>query len=32
MPESPEIFEQAMSNLPDAFSPQLLFLDADRNT
>ena len=31
MPESPEIFEQAMSNLPDAFSPQLLFLDADRN-
>ena len=22
MPESPEIFEQAMSNLPDAFSPQ----------
>ena len=29
MPESPEIFEQAMSNLPDAFSPQLLFLDAD---
>ncbi len=21
-----------MSNLPDAFSPQLLFLDADRNT
>ncbi len=32
MPESPEIFEQAMSNLPDAFSPQLLFTDADRNT
>jgi|GEM_PF-1826 len=32
MPESPEIFEQAMSNLPEAFSPQLLFLDADRNT
>ena len=32
MPESPEIFEQAMSNLPDTFSPQLLFLDADRNT
>ena len=24
MPESPEIFEQAMSNLPDAFSPQRL--------
>ena len=24
MPESPEIFEQAMSNLPDAFSPQPL--------
>ena len=32
MPENPEIFEQAMSNLPDSFSPQLLFLDADRNT
>ena len=32
MPESPEVFEQAMNNLPDAFSPQLLFLDADRNT
>ncbi|VEC83390.1 glmZ(sRNA)-inactivating NTPase [Raoultella ornithinolytica] len=32
MPESPEIFEQAMKNLPEAFSPQLLFLDADRNT
>lgn len=32
MPESPEIFEQAMSNLPNAFSPQLLFLNANRNT
>ncbi|MGP4123850.1 MAG: RNase adapter RapZ [Sodalis sp. (in: enterobacteria)] len=32
MPESPEIFEQAMNNLPQAFSTQLLFLDADRNT
>jgi UPF0042 nucleotide-binding protein len=32
MPESPEIFEQAMKNLPEGFSPQLLFLDADRNT
>lgn len=32
MPESPEIFEQAMQNLPECFSPQLLFLDADRNT
>ena len=32
MPESPEIFEQAMQNLPESFSPQLLFLDADRNT
>lgn len=32
MPESPEIFEQALTSLPDAFSPQLLFLDADRNT
>ena len=30
MPESPEIFEQAMQNLPECFSPQLLFLDADR--
>ena len=30
MPESPEIFEQAMSNLPDTFSPQLLFLDAEK--
>ena len=29
MPESPEIFEQAMKNLPECFSPQLLFLDAD---
>ena len=28
MPESPEIFEQAMKNLPAEFSPQLLFLDA----
>ena len=28
----PEIFEQAMNNLPEGFSPQLLFLDADRNT
>ncbi len=28
----PEIFEQAMQNLPECFSPQLLFLDADRNT
>ena len=32
MPESPEIFEQAMNSLPECFSPQLLFLDADRNT
>lgn len=32
MPESPEIFEQAMDNLPEAFVTQLLFLDADRNT
>ena len=31
MPESPEIFEQAMKNLPAEFSPQLLFLDADRD-
>ncbi|WP_373567260.1 RNase adapter RapZ, partial [Klebsiella pneumoniae] len=29
MPESPEIFEQAMQNLPECFSPQLLFLDPD---
>ncbi|AFP85260.1 RNase adapter RapZ [secondary endosymbiont of Ctenarytaina eucalypti] len=32
MPDSPEIFEQAMNNLPQIFSTQLLFLDADRNT
>lgn len=32
MPESPEIFEQAMNSLPECFSPQLLFTDADRNT
>ena len=32
MPESPEVLETAMDNLPDSFSPQLLFLDADRNT
>ncbi|MGE9528064.1 RNase adapter RapZ, partial [Escherichia coli] len=32
MPEAPEMFEQAMNNLPEGFSPQLLFLDADRNT
>lgn len=32
MPESPEIFEQAMDNLSQACVPQLLFLDADRNT
>ena len=32
MPESPEVFEYAMTQLPDSFSPQLLFLDADRNT
>ncbi|MCF6551204.1 RNase adapter RapZ, partial [Escherichia coli] len=32
MPESPEIFEHAMEQLPPSFSPQLLFLDADRNT
>ena len=32
MPESPEIFERAMESLPENFSPQLLFLDADRNT
>jgi UPF0042 nucleotide-binding protein len=32
IPESPEIFECAMTQLPTSFSPQLLFLDADRNT
>lgn len=32
MPESPEVLETAMDSLPDSFSPQLLFLDADRNT
>ncbi|PPS59105.1 hypothetical protein CRX72_07475 [Pantoea sp. BRM17] len=29
MPESQEVFELALNNLPDSFSPQLLFLDAD---
>ncbi|WP_087486889.1 RNase adapter RapZ [Tatumella citrea] len=32
MPESPEIFEDAFNRLSAQFSPQLLFLDADRNT
>ncbi|KAB7899039.1 RNase adapter RapZ [Rouxiella sp. S1S-2] len=32
MPETPEVYEHAMTQLPDSFSPQLLFLDADRNT
>lgn len=32
MPESQEIFEQAIDNLPQAFALQWLFLDADRNT
>ncbi|MGK2946243.1 MAG: RNase adapter RapZ [Candidatus Malihini olakiniferum] len=32
MPESPEIFERAMDQLSPSFAPQLLFLDADRNT
>lgn len=32
MPESPEAFEKALTHLPGSFSPQLLFLDADRNT
>lgn len=32
MPESPEIFEKALESLPAEYSPQLLFLDADRNT
>ncbi|VTR55437.1 glmZ(sRNA)-inactivating NTPase [Serratia fonticola] len=32
MPESPEVFEYAMTQLPESFTPQLLFLDADRNT
>lgn len=32
MPESPEVLDKAMNNLPESFSPQLLFLDANRNT
>ncbi|SNC59059.1 RNase adapter RapZ [Sodalis endosymbiont of Henestaris halophilus] len=32
MPASPEVFEQAIDKLPQDFFPQLLFLDADRNT
>lgn len=32
MPESPEILTQAMQQLPSHYTPQLLFLDADRNT
>lgn len=32
MPESSEIFETAFARLSEKFSPQLLFLDADRNT
>ena len=32
MPDNPEIFEEAIDKLPSTFSPQLLFLDADRNT
>lgn len=32
MPESPEVLETAMDHLPESFTPQLLFLDADRNT
>ncbi|MGL9769625.1 MAG: RNase adapter RapZ [Sodalis sp. (in: enterobacteria)] len=32
MPKSPEIFENAMDSLPQAFVPQLVFLETDRNT
>ncbi|VFP83980.1 RNase adapter protein RapZ [Candidatus Erwinia haradaeae] len=32
MPEHPGIFEKVLTNLPDLFIPQILFLDADRNT
>ncbi|UDG81012.1 RNase adapter protein RapZ [Candidatus Hartigia pinicola] len=32
MPDNPDIFEEALDRLPSLFSPQLLFLDADRNT
>ncbi|WP_339056536.1 RNase adapter RapZ [Candidatus Regiella endosymbiont of Tuberolachnus salignus] len=32
MPESPETFAQAIEELPEKFSPKLLFLDADNNT
>ncbi|BAO00319.1 hypothetical protein HHS_03490 [Candidatus Pantoea carbekii] len=32
MPESLEIFENSINNLPNSFLPQLLFLDANQNT
>ncbi len=32
MPKSPEVFESAITRLSNHFTPQLLFLDADRNT
>ncbi len=32
MPESSEVFEKTLAQIPDNCSPQLLFLDADRNT
>lgn len=32
LPETPEILEAALLGLPEGFLPQLLFLDADRNT
>ncbi|MFP3036612.1 MAG: RNase adapter RapZ [Arsenophonus sp.] len=32
MPDNPEIFNKALRNLPSDFSPQLLFIDANRNT
>ncbi|MFP3019317.1 MAG: RNase adapter RapZ [Arsenophonus sp.] len=31
MPDNPAIFEKELKNLPTIFSPQLLFLDANRN-
>ncbi|SES90914.1 RNase adapter RapZ [Thorsellia anophelis] len=32
MPQDPEVFESVMKQLPEKCIPQLLFLDADRNT
>lgn len=32
MPKTPEVYQRVMAQLPASFSPQLLFLDASRNT